>query len=424
MIIPDGNGRCASFRLLKRDFTNKEIHIISNSHMNKVKVSIVKVDDYDRSNIHAGVRRGIELLGGLKTVVKPGDRVFVKVNHLSPSSPPERGIVTHPVFVGAVLELLKEVCTDITVGDDIDSEATDGFQVSGIRQMCQEAGVRLINLREAGFVETKCNGIMLGRIYLSKIVLDADVIINLPKLKTHSLTIFTGGIKNMYGAIPHGHRTRFHYEYTRSEDFGQMLTDVFSAIPPQLTIMDGVMAMEGEGPSSGNPRRLGIIIASKDTVALDAVATKIIGLDPASICTTRYSRDRGLGVGNLQDIEVVGEKIEDVAAPDFKLPASYSRLIVRNLPSFLSKFLLSQMSIKTRLVEKLCTGCFECEEICPAAAISKVGEKVRINRDICIQCMCCHEVCRFNAIMLKRSVAGNIIYFLTNVVKKLMGGRV
>ena len=388
--------------------------------MNKAKVSIAKVDDYDRLKIQAGVERCIELLGGLKTIVKPGDRVFVKLNHLSPSSPPERGIVTHPVFVGAVLELLKEVCTDITVGDDIDSEATDGFQVSGIRQMCQEAGVRLINLREAGFVETKCNGIILGRIYLSKIVLDADVIINLPKLKTHSLTILTGGIKNMYGVIPHGHRTRFHYDYTRSEAFSQMLTDVFSAIPPQLTIMDGVMAMEGEGPSSGNPRRLGVIIASKDTVALDAVATKIIGLDPASICTTQYSRDRGLGVGNLRNIEVVGEKIEDVAAPDFKLPASYYRLIVSNLPSFLSKLLLSQMSIKTVVIEKLCTGCFECEEICPAAAISKVGEKVRINQDICIQCMCCHEVCRFNAIIPEQPLIGRAMNFVASILRKLM----
>ncbi len=402
---------------------NKEIHVISNSHMNKAKVSIVKVDDYDRSNVHAGVRRGIELLGGLKTVVKPVDRVFVKINHLSPASPPERGIVTHPVFVRAVLELLKEVCTDITVGDDIDSEATDGFQVSGIRQMCQEAGVRLINLREAGFVETRCNGIILGRIYLSKIVMDADVIINLPKLKTHSLTIFTGGIKNMYGVIPHGHRTRFHYEYTRSEDFGQMLTDVFSAIPPQLTIMDGVMAMEGEGPGSGNPRRLGIIIASKDTVALDAVATKIIGLDPASILTTQYSRDRGLGVGNLQNIEVVGEKIEDVAVPDFKLPSSYSRLIVSNLPSFLSKFLQSQLSVKTRVIEKLCTGCFECEEICPATAIAKVGEKVRINQDICIQCMCCHEVCRFNAIIPEQPLIGRAMNFAASILRRLMPAR-
>ncbi|MFC1956336.1 DUF362 domain-containing protein [Chloroflexota bacterium] len=344
----------------------------------------------------------------------------MKLNHLSPSSPPERGIVTHPVFVGAVLELLKEVCADITVGDDIDSEATDGFHVSGIRQICREAGIRLINPRETGFVETRCNGTILGKVYLSKIALDADVVINLPKLKTHSLTIFTGGIKNMYGAIPHGHPTRFHYDYTRSEDFGQMLTDVFSAILPQLIIMDGVMAMEEDGPSSGNPRKLGIIIASKDTVALDTVATKIIGLDPASICTTRYSRDRGLGVGNLQDIEVVGEKIEAVASPDFKLPASYYRLIVSNLPSFLSKILLSQMSIKTRVVEKLCAGCFECEQICPAAAISKVGEKVRINQDICIQCMCRHEVCRFNAVMLEQPLIGRAINSVASILRRLM----
>jgi len=398
---------------------NKDSSIIQNNHMNKAKVSIVKANDYDYSKIYAVVEKCVELIGGLKTIVKPGDRVFVKINHLSPPSPPERGIVTHPIFVEAVLDLLKGVSANITVGDDIDSETIDGFQVSGIHQMCQKAGVRLINLREAGFVETKCNGLLLDKVYLSKIVLDADIIINLPKLKTHSLTVFTGGIKNMYGTIPKGHRTRFHYEYVRSTDFSQMLTDVFSAITPQLTIMDGIIAMEGEGPSSGDLKRLGIILTSQDTVALDAVATKIIGLDPMSVCTTRYSYERGLGVGDLQNIEVVGERIEDVAVLDFRLPASYSRVLVGNAPTFLSKFLLSQMSVSPRVIERMCTGCFECDKICPTGAISIVGEKVRINQGICIHCMCCHEVCRSNAILPKRSLAGRSTNLVANMMRRL-----
>ena len=390
------------------------------THLNKAKVAIVKARDYDRAQIYAGVEKGIELIGGLERIVKPRSSVFVKINHLSPASPAERGIVTHPVFVEAVLELLKKFDANVTVGDDIDSDTEDGFRVSGFRQMCQRAGVRLTNLRDAGFVETECNGHLLEKVYLSRTALDADVIINLPKLKTHSLTVFTGGVKNMYGTIPTGLRTRFHAQYMRSEDFSQVLTDIFSAIRPQLTIMDGIIAMQGEGPASGSLIRLGVILISQDAVALDAVATKIIGLDPLDIYTTRYCDERGLGSGNLQNIEVVGERMEDVTVLDFRPPASATNLFLRRLPGFLSRFLVGQLSVQPQLIEHQCTGCFECEKTCPTAAISISGEMVKINRNICIRCMCCHEVCRFNAITPKRSVMGSIIHFLVNTWKRLM----
>ena len=391
-----------------------------NTRLNKVKVAIIKAHDYDHAQIHAGVKKGIELIGGLEKIVKPRSNVFVKINHLSPASPAERGIITHPVFVEAVLELLKTSDANITVGDDIDSDIRDGFQVSGFRQMCQRAGFRLTNLRDAGFVETECNGHLLEKVYLSRTALDADVIVNLPKLKTHSLTVFTGGVKNMYGTIPSGLRTRFHAEYMRSEDFSQVLTDIFSTIRPQLTVMDGIIAMEGEGPASGSLRRLGVILISQDAVALDAVATKIIGFDPLDIYTTRYSDERRLGTGNLQNIEIVGDRIEDVTVIDFRPPASATNLFLRRVPGFLSRLLLGQLSIKPQLIEHRCTGCFECEKTCPTAAISVSGEIVKINHSICIRCMCCHEVCRFNAITPKRPIVGSIIHCLANTWKKLM----
>ena len=397
----------------KRDKTH-----LQNTHMNKAKVSIVRAHDYDYAEIYAAVGKGIELIGGLAKIVPPGSKVFVKINHISPPSPAEKGIVTHPVFVEAVLGLLKEVGADITVGDDIQSTG-DGFQVSGFRQMCQRAGVRLANLREAGFVETTCSGHFLEKVYLSKISLDADVIINLPKLKTHSLCVFTGGVKNMYGTIPSGHRTKFHGEYIRNEDFSQMLTDIFSAIRPQLTIMNGIIAMEGEGPAAGSLRRLGVILTSQDTVAVDAVATKIIGMNPMDIHTTRYSDERGLGVGNLENIEVVGEGIDGVTVPDFKPPASAVNTLARRVPRFLSRFIVRQFSTRPNVIERRCTGCAECEKICPVGAISVSSKTAKIDHGICIACMCCHEVCRFNAIVPKRTITGSTIQFLVNILRKL-----
>lgn len=387
--------------------------------MKKVKVSIVRAHDYDYAEIYAAINSGIELIGGLAEIVSPGSKVFVKINHLPPPSPAEKGIVTHPVFVEAVLDLLKKLGADITVGDDIQSGAGDGFQISGFRRMCQRAGVRLTNLREAGFVETVCNGHFLEKVYLSTIALDADVIINLPKLKTHSLCTFTGGVKNMYGTIPGGHRTKFHGQYIRNEDFSQVVADIFSAIRPQLTIMDGIIAMEGEGPAAGSLKRLGVILASQDAVAVDAVATKIIGFNPMDIHTTRYSDERGLGIGNLQNIEVVGEGIDDVTVPDFKPPSGAVNTLARRVPQFLPRFILNQLSIKPNVIEHLCTGCAECEKICPTGAVSVSNKMAKIDHDICIECMCCHEVCRFDAIVLKRSTSGRIIHFLVNTLRKL-----
>lgn len=392
---------------------------LQHTHMNKAKVSIVRAHDYDYAEIYAAMEKGIELVGGLAKIVPPSSKVFVKINHLPPPSPAEKGIVTHPVFVEVVLDLLKEVSADITVGDDIQSGTEDGFQVSGFRQMCQRAGVRLTNLREAGFVETVCNGHFLERVYLSKIALDADMIINLPKLKTHSLCVFTGGVKNMYGTIPSGLRRKFHAEYIRPKDFSQVLADIFSAVRPQLTIMDGIIAMEGEGPAAGSLRRLGVILTSQDAVAVDAVATKIIGLNPIDVYTTRYSDERGLGVGNLQNIEVIGEGIDSVTIPDFKPPSSAVNTLARRVPRGLPRFIVRQISTKPSVIEHLCSGCAECEKICPVGAISVSGETAKIDYSMCIECMCCHEVCRFDAIVLKQSITGRTIQLLVNTLRKL-----
>jgi ferredoxin len=203
----------------------------------------------------------------------------------------------------------------------------------------------------------------------------------------------------------------------RSADFCQMLTDIFSAVKPQLTIMDGILAMEGEGPASGSLRRLGVMLASQDTVALDAVAGKIIGLDPMKVYTTRHAHQRGLGIGDLQLIEVVGECIENVAVGDFKLPAAYGNMFLERVPKVLSKFLSRYLLTRQQVRETRCTGCAECDNACPSGAISIRGKTAIIDQSRCINCMCCHEVCRFGAIVPRRPIARRSLDFAKRILR-------
>jgi len=388
----------------------------------KPRVAIVRATKYDIAALQPAIQQSLELIGGLPPSVRPGAKVFVKINHLPPPSPPDRGIITHPVFTAAVLEILKATGADITVGDDIEEDGGDGFAVSGYREVCARLGVKLVNLRETGFIPVKTVGRILPEIYLARAVKEADVIINLPKLKTHSLTLFTGGIKNLYGVIPAGMRRRFHGDYARPEDFCQMLVDIFTAATPQITLMDGIMAMEGEGPGSGTMRPLGVILTSRDTVALDAVAARLIGIPPREeVLTTAFAAARGLGTGDLNQIEVVGEKISNLAARDFRLPAAVSRKVLRSVPGPLVKFSVRQISPRPVVKRKNCTACRACEKACPAGAIKVNDKNAEIEYTKCVRCMCCHEVCRYQAITPRRPFLGHLVYGAIRGVQKIIG---
>lgn len=371
--------------------------------MGHAKVAVKRVGSYDEAVIRSAVEAALAEIGDRGAIVSPGAKVFVKVNHLSPPSPPERGIITHPLFTAAVVAVLKDITSHITVGDDLHPSTSDGFEVSGYRAMCARLGVRLVNLREIGFSRVEKGGHVLRELYIARALLDADVVVNLPKLKTHSLTLFTGAVKNMYGLIPGGLRTAYHGQHKNPAEFNEVLVDIFSAARPHLTVMDGIVAMEGAGPANGTLRKLGVILASQDAVAVDAVACRIIGLDPLAVATTRLAHERSLGVGDLSRIEVVGEKLEDLVVQDFKLPPLPAGEIVARAPRFLTRFVTRQLTVRPVVVRRNCVGCGACARICPTGAATVVNGVARIDRRTCIRCMCCHEACRYSAITLRRS---------------------
>ena len=388
--------------------------------MTKTKVAIQSVPAYDGEMIRRGLIQACDFLGGLASIIRPRSRVFVKINHLSPPSPPEENIVTHPVFTKELLRLLLDIGCRVTVGDDIQSKEKDGFRISGYRKVCADLGVPLVNLKETGFRAIPCRGQVLDKAYISPLVLDSNFLINLPKLKTHSFTAFTGAVKNLYGIIPHGLRCRYHREYADSEIFGRMLVDIFSCAPPHLNIMDAIQGMEGEGPSAGSSKDIGLILASTDTVALDAVATTITGLDPMKVLTTKNAAERGLGTAQMEEIEILGEEIQNMVIRDFKQSAVAFGLIQKKIPAFLHAFVQGQLVLVPRVLPKKCTDCRECVDICPKGAVDVVKEKAKIDKPQCISCMCCHEVCRYHAVKLGQKPFGRLLRDMSSAYKKAM----
>lgn len=373
------------------------------------RVAVVKCPSYEAEALSGAVRRSIELSGGLGAYLNPGTKVFVKINHLSPHAPPERAICTHPLFVREVVRVLLEMDVRVTVGDDVNFGRGEEFTTTGFRQVCADLGVPLINLRENGFAKITLRGAVLDSLYVARPVLEADLVLNLPKLKTHSFTIFTGAVKNIYGVIPYGLRLDGHRRFLRNDLFSRMLVDVFSAVPRQFTIMDAVIGMEGEGPSSGVPKKIGLIISGADGVAVDAVAAGLMGYDPLRIFTTSEAHGRNLGVGDPERIEVLGENPAQVRVYDFRPSSAASLLFRRRLPSRLYAYISGELILTPEIMPDKCTGCGECLTACPAGTIRLIRGAPWVEEAGCIRCLCCHEVCVHRSIRLKQRPFGRVI---------------
>jgi uncharacterized protein (DUF362 family)/NAD-dependent dihydropyrimidine dehydrogenase PreA subunit len=367
------------------------------------KVSIVKCKNYEEKNVMSAIQKALELIGGLKEIIKPNDKVLLKVNLLAPTIP-EMAVTTHPIIVKSMIELVREVGGIPIIADSpgflfAKGEKNEAIIKSGIKKIADVMGVEALQFEtiERPFVEIDVlDGVWLNTIYAARLALEADVIISLPKLKTHGLTLYTGAVKNMFGTVASKTRKIAH-NLAKIEKFSGALIDIYSSVKPKLSVMDAVVGMEGEGPRHGSPKQIGLIFASYDSVALDAVASKTIGYEPMDILTTKLATERGLGNGILDKIKILGENINDVFV-DFEK----SKGREGNFPAFITRFFLGIVKVEPRLIEKMCKKCGICVKSCPADAI-KLDPYPVINRKLCIQCYCCNELCPEGAMEIRRS---------------------
>jgi uncharacterized protein (DUF362 family)/Pyruvate/2-oxoacid:ferredoxin oxidoreductase delta subunit len=372
----------------------------------KSKVSIEKCHDYLLDNVRGAVKKSFENLGGLQKFVKPGDKVLIKPNLLS-AKDPSRAITTHPSVVQAVAEQVLALKANPYIGDSPGGADRGVKRVWDNTQMSlasRNSSVPLVSFEEKGVELRKSQ---TGKTYyLARPVLEADVIISLGKLKTHTLTLMTGAIKNMFGVIPGFRKGQYHKEAPRPEMFAEVIVDIFSVVKPRITLIDAVVGMEGDGPSSGDPKYLGFLLASEDAVALDTVAAIILGFKDGEIDSTRIAAKRGLGVADFSQIEIAGESIENVKPASFSLP---SNRLLKLVPKFLVDLLGPLVWVRPNIYDGTCTNCNICVLNCPLKTISAGKQRPVFDYSNCVNCMCCQELCPQKSIYLEKSwLAGKI----------------
>jgi len=231
---------------------------------------------------------------------------------------------------------------------------------------------------------------------VSKIAMDADIIISLPKFKTHGLTVITGAIKNSYGLLPGAQKARLHRAAGTPERFHEMLVDVFRLRVPDLFIVDAIVGMEGNGPASPDLREIGLILASDNAVAMDSVIAQMMGCNPARLRFLQKAKEVGLGDYDLGTIDVVGELKK---LPGFKLPPLSGEATMSN--EAMQQMLHKRTLPRPQVDAELCTSCETCIDVCAVSALSMNEDLPQVDADTCISCFCCQEMCPTKAITLK-----------------------
>ena len=366
--------------------------------MSKVLISDCK--SYESTALKLAIQESINELGGWKQFIKPEQKVLLKINLIGPKKP-EKAATTHPEFVRAVGQLIKEFGVDVYVGDSSGgaiagmAPTKKSFIVSGIQGMANEEGFTIINFDEIGPVKKEVEGNYTDDLYITKAFDEMDVVINLPKMKTHSMGIYTGAVKNLFGAIPGLRKAKYHKEGPNPLDFGEFLADIHRSIDNMpLHIMDGVLSMAGEGPTAGKVYPAGKILVSEDPLALDRVAIEMMGIDSDKVPILKASIKRKIGNWNMSDIEIIGtfEKLKN-----YKLPKRYYSKETMDYDRV--KGVIDFFKAVPVVDQKKCIGCNSCVDSCPVNAIDI--ETKLIDYDKCIDCLCCHELCMIEAIELK-----------------------
>ena len=340
----------------------------------------------------AAVDRAFELFPQAITRKK----VIIKPNVLRLSTAEEH-IVTHPSLLRAVVDKVEEMSpAEIVVGDNPGmfnyGDNKKSFENTGLMAAAKGYYKNLGDTSQ----QIDFNPDFMSEVGVSKAILDSDILISLPKFKTHGLTVMTGAIKNSYGILPGAQKARLHRNAGTPERFHDVIVEVFNLRIPDLFIMDAVVGMEGNGPASPDLREIGLILAADNGVAMDGVVARMMGIDPDALIFLQKAKAMGLGDYAPQSIQIDGEM---QIITDFKLPPLGGEAISDN--PVIQEYITARTRIRPQVDPELCTACEACIDHCPVAALSMEAFIPVVDTDICITCFCCQEICPEKAMTLR-----------------------
>lgn len=363
--------------------------------------------NYDQQTVDAAVERLFCQLPAAQAI--GGKRVLLKPNLLAKHTP-ERAVTTHPALVRAVIRAVRRRgAASITVADSPGGVYNPGilrsiYKVSGLTDVCREEGAALYT--DCKSREVPAKGQVVKQFTLLEPVLDCDVIINLPKLKTHMMTGLSAATKNLFGCIPGLQKAEWHMRFPDKERFGGMLVDLLYTVKPGFAILDGILAQEGDGPAGGTPRMVGIVAAAEDHLQMDLALCRMLGIRPKDVPYLNAAISRGLCPEQFDPACAKGEGELCRPIPGYRLPSSWGSVdfadkaprAVRWAVPAVERLLAPRPVIN----KSRCIGCGKCAEICPQHTITVQG-KAHIHAARCIRCFCCHEMCPVKAIDTRRS---------------------
>ena len=350
----------------------------------------------------AGVTK--EMLENKKIAVKP---------NLVISKKPEIGATTHPVFMKCAIAALKMfgaenmelIVAESSGGPYTTATIKNHYSVCGIDESCGAP----LNYSTDAEIMMYPDGVTCKRFNVIKPILNADVILNLCKLKTHSLTKISCAQKNYFGVIPGIEKFEMHAAYSDQKDFRSMLCDLSEMLRNKKTLInvcDGILGMEGNGPTGGTPRRFGVVLTSLSPYCLDLAAEKILGFEGSAPMVT-LAKEKGLCPQSADELTVVGADLDDLRIDDVIPPDAQRKTFLNELPNLFGGKLATFFSPKPYINKTKCVGCGECVRSCPMHTIELVeknGKKqAKINRSKCILCYCCQELCPVVAIDVKQN---------------------
>jgi uncharacterized protein (DUF362 family)/Pyruvate/2-oxoacid:ferredoxin oxidoreductase delta subunit len=366
------------------------------------KVAILDCGDYQGELLYKSLKNAAELAGGFDV---RGKTVLLKPNIVYDSAP-EKAIVTHPLFLEAVIRLVREGGAKRILAGDSPGLQQPGFaaKVSGLGETARRNGAEWVDFTQNKAEIDYQDGKILKHFTLTGAVQEADCVISLPKLKTHQLLYFTGAMKNLFGLIPSVLKSAMHVRLPNRDAFAGMIVDLNAAVMADYAFMDAVVGMEGPGPGSGTPRKIGLVLASSNLLALDTAACEIVGYPPAKIPVCREALSRGIWLKDFSEIEYPAIVPRDAALPDFqKIPFKNAgnQLAEMILPRFFRKF-RERFTPRPVINPAVCIRCGNCTRICGSRAMTLRGEggerHAAVDYRVCIRCYCCHEICPVKAI--------------------------